>query len=287
MKKRIEIGLPVSVARVLTPRIEKLVPDYEVIPARLQQEEQPPLPQEVEHIPDLVSTHQLSIMRNRDAMIASGHYTCLRGLLPEMRPDVQRLGFDDPTGCFHIVCVVPIVLVYGRSVQNPPSAWADLLDERWRGRVGGSSLDVFRKLISFYANSLFGGDAERFMANLVLDGIPIDTNLHVDRGELDVGVMPLPFTQGARDKNIVVRWPQDGALCIPQVLIHKKGSFEETRQISEYLLSDQVQRYISETGHMIPVNPNVPLPPLVQENDLNLYWKGWDWFLEGLDPLYD
>lgn len=234
-----------------------------------------------------IVTHQLAIIRNRDAMIASGHYQCLSGLLPDMRPDVRRLGFADPTGYFQIVCIVPIVLVHGRSVENPPTAWSDLLDERWKGRIGGSSLDVFRTLIRFYAHSLFGGEAERFLANLVLDGIPIDTNLHVDKGEVDVGVMPLPFAQGGRNKNIVVHWPSDGALSIPQVVIHKRGSFEGTRHISEYLLSDEVQRYMSETGNVIPVNPNVPLPPLVQANDLNLYWKGWAWFLEGLKPLYD
>jgi hypothetical protein len=285
--KRLELGLPVSVARVLVPRIEKLAPDSQVISARLQQEELPPLPQDVEQIPDLVSTHQLSIMRHRDAMIASGNYECLRGRLPEMRPDLQQLGFDDPTGYLRVVCVVPIVLVHGRSVQDPPTTWADLPDERWKGKIGGSSLDIMLKLVRLYANSLFGGDAEQFIANLALDGIPIDTNLQVDRGEREVGIVPLPFTQGARNKNIVVRWPKDGALCVPQVLIHKKGSFEETRQVSEYLLSDEVQRYLSETGNMIPVNPNAPLPPLVRANSLNLYWKGWDWFLEGLAPLYE
>jgi ABC-type Fe3+ transport system substrate-binding protein len=257
----------------------------ETIVGRLQQEEQSPLPMNIDAVPDLVITHQISIMKNRDSMIKSGNYECLQELFPEMRSDLKQLGFDDPTGYFKVICVVPLVFIYRRSLENPPKSWADLTSERWQGRIAASSPDILVKLLRFYAKSILGEEAHRLIANVVFDGIPIDTNLKVDRGEIDIGIVPLPFTRASREKNISMCWPEEGAINLPQVIIHKSGSFIKTYKISEFLLSEEVQRYISETGMIIPVHPDVPLPPEVEENGLNLYWKGWDWFLNGLNDI--
>jgi hypothetical protein len=282
---KIAVELPVSVLRTLIPRIQELANGMEVEVMRLQTEEHPPLPPDIESVPEFVTAHQLTLSGNRDAMIASGNYENLNGLLPEMRPDLKELGFDDPTGYLKTICVVPIIIGYHRSVENPPASWADLADERWRGRISVAAPNILTRLMRFYAYSLFGDKAMQLMANVVPEGLPIDVNLKVDSGAADIGILPLPFTRGSRENNLVTCWPEEGALSISQVLVHKKGSFEATRKISEFLLSDEVQRYMSETGMLVPVNPNAPLPPEVVENGLNFYWKGWDWFLKGINSL--
>ena len=278
----IDVGLPISVARVLTPRIEELAKGMKTQAWRVQQQEQAPLSSDFAKVPEWITTHQLSIIERRDEIIASGNYECLKDRLPAMRSDLDLLGFDEPTGYMKPICIVPIVMIHSREVKDPPTSWADLLDERWKGRITTSAPDILVKLLTFYANALFGENAERLVANIVFDGIPIDTNLHVDNGEADVGIIPLPFARASRKGNVFMRWPEEGALSIPHVVIHKKGSFEDTRALSEFLLSEDVQRYMSETGMLMPVHPGVPLPPEVEQNNLNLYWKGWDWFLEGL-----
>ncbi len=280
---KIDIGLPLSVARVLTPKIQEIAEGMEIDVRRIQEEEQNPLPVKQEDIPDLIITHQLSVMKNRDSMISSGHYKAPGKLLPEMRPDLKEIGFDEPTGYFTPICLVPVVIIYNRLIDNPPLSWQDLTDQRWKGRIGASSPEILRKLLRFFVKALLGKEAESLISNVVFDGMPVDQNLKVDEEALCTAIVPLPFTRASRNKNVTMRWPKEGAVCLPQVLIHKKGSLKQTLKISEYLLSDDVQRFISETGMMIPVNPDVSLPNEVKENNLNIFWKGWDWFIEGIN----
>jgi ABC-type Fe3+ transport system substrate-binding protein len=222
-------------------------------------------------------------MKNRDSMISSGYYQAPGKMLPEMKPDLKKIGFDAPTGYFTTICLVPVVIIYNRLIDNPPLSWQDLTDQKWKGRIGASSPEILRKLLKFYVEALLGKDAEKFVPNVVFDGMPVDQNLKVDKGALDTAIVPLPFTRASRNKNVNMCWPKEGAICLPQVLIHKKGSLEQTLKISKYFLSDDVQRFISETGMMIPVNPDVSSPPEVEKNNLNIFWKGWDWFIEGIN----
>ncbi|MCL0060782.1 ABC transporter substrate-binding protein [Dehalococcoidia bacterium] len=283
--RKIDIELPLPVARVLLPKIKELAEGMEVIVRKLQQEEHDPLPTDAGDIPELTLTHQLSILKNRDAVMTSGDYESPGERLPKMRADLQELGFDDPSGYFKTMCLVPIVLIYNRDISDPPESWADLTDARWKGLIGAASPDVFRKVVRFYFEELLGDDAEHLLANITYTGVHIDVNLAVDNGELDIGIIPLPFARASRKKNVCMQWPREGALCLPQVIIHKKGIQDDTLKISEYLLSGEVQRHISEVGMLIPVDPNAPLPPELVGNKLNLFWKGWDWFIAGMNRV--
>jgi hypothetical protein len=282
--RNIDLEIPLPVARVLLPKIQGLAMGMKVTVRKLQQEEHDPLPTEVGDIPELALTHQISILKNRDAMIASGEYEAPGERLPRMRHDLERLGFDEPRGYFKVMCLVPILLVYNRWISNPPESWADLIDARWRGRIGAASPHLFRKVVRFYMEKLVGNDAQHLLENINYNGVHIDTNLAVDNGQLDIGIVPLPFARASRKKNACMRWLQEGSLCIPVVIIHKKGIRDDTLNISQYLLSDEVQRHISEVG-MIPVNPSAPLPRELVENELNLFWKGWDWFIAGINRV--
>jgi hypothetical protein len=282
--RNIDLEMPLPVARVLLPKMQGLAMGMKVTVRKLQQEEHDPLPTEAGDIPELTLTHQISILKNRDAMIASGEYEAPGERFPRMRDDLERLRFDEPRGYFKVMCLVPILLVYNRWISNPPKSWADLIDPRWRGRIGAASPHVFRKVVRFYMEKLMGNDAQHLLGNINYNGVHIDTNLAVDNGELDIGIIPLPFARASRKKNVCMHWPREGALCLPQVMIHKKDIQDDILEISECLLSDEVQQYISEVG-LIPVNPNAPLPRELVENQLNLFWKGWDWFIDGINRI--
>ncbi|MEN4006083.1 MAG: ABC transporter substrate-binding protein [Methanobacteriaceae archaeon] len=282
--RNIDLEIPLLIARVLLPKIKKLAMGMKVTVRKHQQEEHDPLPTEACDIPELTLTHQLSILKNRDTMIASGEYEALGERLPRMRDDLEQLGFDEPSDYFKVMCIVPILLVYNRQISNPPESWADLIDARWRGRIGAPSPHMFRKMVRFYMEKLVGNDAQHLLGNINYNGLPINTIRAVDNGELDIGIVPLPFASASRKKNVYMRWPQEGSLCVPVVIIHKKGIQDDTLNISQYLLSDEVQQHISEVG-MIPVNPSAPLPCELVENELNLFWKGWDWFIAGINRV--
>lgn len=282
---KIDMGLPVSVSRMLIMKIQEIVPEDIISVRRIQEEEVEPLSTNISEIPDLTTTHQISIIKNRDAMAASGHYMPLKGLVPDMRGDVAAKGFVDPTGFFTPICVVPVVIIYNRHISNPPSSWHDLLDPQWKGRINAPSPVILQKLIKFYAGSLLGEKAETLFNSIVLDGLPIDVNKKVNKGTFDIGIISLPFSRASRDQNVTLCWPKEGAFALPQILIQKNGACKEALTVSNYLLSDDAQKFISDVGVMIPVNPGISLPREVEENNMSLYWKGWDWFISGINGV--
>lgn len=283
--RKIDLELPLPIARMLLPKIKELSKDMEVVIRKLQQEEHEPLPKNACDIPELALTHQLSILKNRDDIVASGEYELLGDRLPSMRTDLQQLGFEDPSGYFKVMCLVPIVIIYNRELTNPPKSWADFMDMRWKGRIGAASPKIFRKVVQFYMGELIEGDVNDLLEDIVYKGVHIDINHAVDNGELDIGIVPLPFAKSSRKNNVCMQWPQEGALCLPQILVHKKGIKDDALKISEYLLSDEVQKYVSKVGMLIPVNPNASLPTDLVENKLNIFWKGWDWFIDGINRI--
>ncbi|NLV26176.1 MAG: ABC transporter substrate-binding protein [Methanomicrobiales archaeon] len=139
--------------------------------------------------------------------------------------------------------------------------------------------------MKFYIGSLLGDKAEKLFESIVLDGLPIDVNKKVNEGIFDIGIVSLPFSRASRDQNVTLCWPEEGAFALPQVLIQKNGASEEALRVSNYLLSEDAQKFISDVGVMIPVNPVVPLPREVEENNMSLYWKGWDWFISGINTV--
>ncbi len=281
----IDIGLPVSIARMLIQKIGPIVPDATIITRRVQEEEVEPHSGNPDEIPDLTTTHQISILRNRDRMAASGLYETNPGRVSGMREELVTRGFEDPSGLFTTVCVVPVVLIYHREVQNPPVSWEDLLDPRWEGKIHVPSPVILKKLLTMYGLSLFQDRAERLFRNVVFDGLPIDVNQKVNAGIYDIGVVSLPFARASRAGNVTICWPREGALALPQVMIQKKGVEEQVLPVCRYLLSEEAQQYLSDIGCMVPVNPSIPVPREAEENNLTFYWKGWDWFIGNLQNV--
>lgn len=229
----IDVGLPVSVSRMLVQKIQTMVPKEIVSVRRIQETEVDPLSTIKDEIPDLTTTHQISIMKNRDQMASSGHYTSQKELVPGMREDVAAKGFIDSSGLFTLVCVVPVVIIYNRQIDNPPSSWQDLLDPRWIGRINAPSPIILQKLMKFYAESLLGEKAETLFKSIVLDGLPIDVNKKVNEGIFDIGIVSLPFSRASRDQNVTLCWPKEGAFALPQVLIQKDGASKEALMVSK------------------------------------------------------
>lgn len=279
----IDIGLPVSIARLLIQRIEKIAPHSTIHTIMVREEEQEPHSHNPREIPDLATTHQISILRNRNQMAESGFYECHPEIRGMMREELVSRGFFDHTGLFTTVCIVPVVLIYHKQIERPPDSWEDLLEPRWKGRINVPSPVILKKLMTMYAHNLFGDKADQLFQNVVFEGLPIDVNKNVNAGRFDIGIVSLPFTRASRTGNVTICWPKEGALALPQVMIHKKGSDDEVLAVSRYLLSDEAQRYLSDIGCMVPVNPNVPIPREAVENGLSFYWKGWDWFIDELN----
>jgi len=281
---KIELSLPCPVARAFTEHIRSVVDERtKVVVHQIAQTEPDALPYITGNSPDLTATHWLSILQNREQLARSGHYALhfSRDEISPMRPELVERGFADPSGCFIPLCFIPIVIIYNRTLPDPPTSWADLCDERWHGRIGAPFLDMFRRLMLVYGNGLFAADAvAQLVANTVFEGMPLEINMWVDSGKLDIGIVGLPFSRASRGGNVAMCWPQEGAFCLPEVMLVKKDASRDALAVAKYLLSAEAQRYISDIGVLIPVHPDVRPPQ--EAEDFNIFWNGWDWFNHAL-----
>lgn len=285
--KHILLDLPLPLVRLVMPGIQGLVTETKIITIkkashRSRFHKDDPLPLQGENVPELAVIHQIPTIRSRDRIASSGSYAALKSILPEMREDLKGKGLDDPSGYFTPLCFGPLLLIYNNSIEYPPSSWEDLLDERWQGRIMAADSNVHFNLLKANLRRIMGKRTGPFLDSLVYHGNPVNVNYEVDAGDMVIGITALPFARSSRKGNISFCWPEEGAFCIPHVLIFKKGAHKDAIEVGKYLLSDEVQGLISGAG-LIPVSPNVPLPEPVIENKLNLYWMGWDQFVKALN----
>jgi ABC-type Fe3+ transport system substrate-binding protein len=120
---------------------------------------------------------------------------------------------------------------------------------------------------------------EDFLANTVFQGSPVDVKNAVDEGRYPLGIANVSFSRFARQKNIGVVWPAEGAFFAIQVIVWGKDADNRLLDLCQYLVSRPMQEFFAHQGY-IPVIPDVALPPEAEENNCRLIWEGWDRFFE-------
>lgn len=285
---KVYIGVPLVMERLVLPTIKTILGDVEAETIRWTVDLNrftglDPLPLAESDIFELIATHHVSHLQDRDRIAVSGNYACIRDAFPPMREELATQGFDDPTGYFVTFSLVPVTIIYNSSLQSPPRSWEELAEPRWQGRVVTFDGEVIYKLLKIGMGDIIGDRTEEFVESVLYSGNPVNVNHEIDSGRADVGIMPLPFATASRQGNVRLQWPEEGAFVVPNIMAFKKNPDQRAIDIGKYLLSDGVQRMMSSLG-VIPVNPSVQLPEQVVVNKpMNLRWNGWAGFIEALN----
>lgn len=286
---KVHLGVPLVMERLVLSTITDMLDGAELETIRWTTElnrftDFGPLALDENDIPELMVTHQISHLRDRDRIAESGSYANLRENFPAMRNDLEERGFEESSGYFVVFCLVPVVMIHHASVQEPPRSWKELAQPQWKGRVITFDMGVVHNLMKIGMREIIGDRADEFVESIGYQGNPVNVNHAVDSGQADVAIVPLPFAKTSRKGNIRLQWPEDGAFVIPNVMAFKKNPDQRAIDVAAYLLSDNVQRMMSSLG-LIPVNQNVDLPVQVAENNLNLLWHDWDEFIRTLNNV--
>lgn len=76
-------------------------------------------------------------------------------------------------------------------------------------------------------------------------------------------------------------WPEEGLLCMPQIIAWKKGLDASTLKLGDFMLSPKVQNLLIQQG-FIPAVPEAE-PPLHRKNNAVLKWIGWEAFRKAMN----
>lgn len=164
--------------------------------------------------------------------------------------------------------VATMVLVHRKGAAAPPTSFAELASERWKGRAAlgdpltsGTAFTWSVFVQSKYGDGFFEQLRER---GAVVAGGNAAVLQKVESGEADAGVLLLEnaLAAQARGSPIEFVWPEDGAVMIPgPVAIFKTTPNPvAAKALVDVLLSPEGQRIIVEKGDMHAVDPRLAGP---------------------------
>lgn len=232
---------------------------------------------------DIVVSAKIDIFYDQKLLL--GNETRFRPLAGEfpLRPELKKAGIAYPGGYFHPCLVLPVIILGNQKMlakTGPPRSWAELLDDKWAGRVliGGVDKPVGRAFLIGMWN-MFGEDGlKKCVKNCRMASVPAAVMNAVARDEYPLGVVPLIFSSRGGRENLHDIWPQEGAIAIPSYVSIREGSSEEALIfVKENLFSASTQNFYSQRAMGIPVHPEVKAPSFVEENGYHLSFPGWEW----------
>lgn len=184
-------------------------------------------------------------------------------------PNVLRVprSLVDLDARYEAARVSTMVLVH-RQGSAPPASFADLVNERWKGRaaVGDplTSGTAFTWAVSM--QSKYGEDFFTRLRNkgTVVAGGNAAVLQKVESGEVDAGVLLLENALVAKGRGspIEIVWPEDGAIAIPGpvAIFQSSRNPVAAKALVDLLLSPEGQRFIVEKGDLHSVDPRLAGP---------------------------
>ncbi|MBE9573392.1 MAG: ABC transporter substrate-binding protein [Proteobacteria bacterium] len=280
----IMLGLPPNILRKTISDIEKMFPEMKILPHKTHKEAGEYFTRlfgrhetTLQDLPDIIITAYPEVVGNKDWIKKSCYFQTMPEYLPPLRSDLAQMGFFEPTVYFKVITLAPLVIVYNKNVEKPPSSWQDLLDERFFGKIICPPEDTpVPNIYRFYLRHFFGERAEGTIKNTTYKSYPLDINKEVDEGVYQAGFVPPAFARSSRGGNVVLCWPNEGALAVPIVAMMRKGACAEAEKVLDYLLSFEYQDFISQTGGLVPVREGVAFFGEMKKANGKLLWAGWD-----------
>ena len=284
MQSKIFIFVPINIGRNLESLLKRKAPNTEFITPSSSSEElkyfadifENPIK---EKLPELIVTLQPDILKYFEKDAVKKHYIDFASDFPELRADLKAMDLDSSMSFVKPLLYTPIIMLVNKDVKNPPRSWKDLLDSRFHGKVLAPDAQTpvsiaFNFLIKDIAN---GRSTDEFFNTMKYSGLPFDVITGVNKGFYDVGLLPLPFARYNIGKNLETLIPEEGAIILPEMMFIRKDASPGTIEVAKYLFGKNIQRFFSQLGALIPVIEEIPLPVEIKE-EMNFYWKGWNWY---------
>lgn len=189
--------------------------------------------------------------------------------------------FQDPWG--PSVSMQCIGLAYNpRTVETPPTAWEELWDPKYEGRVGITSLaSTLGTAFLVEINRLAGGDEsnmEPAFAKLKtllpnLGAVSANFGAHAalfQQEVVDIGVQNFNFVETLKGKGVSIEWvkPDTGAPAWKTTMHVVQGASEPDlahAYINCHLKADVQEAMAAAPYNVIPTNAKVPLSGTVKE----------------------
>lgn len=208
------------------------------------------------------------------------HLLPLPSSLPPMRSELTALGMAEPSRFFRVVGFVPFIIASAKDVSPALTDWDDLCRSDICEHVAVPPLDTpLPELFDTMMTGKFGSKAAEVIMKKDTNFAPLDINKNIDAGVFKAGLSIPAFSRTFRNGNGYLVWPKSGAWPVPLMATIHKDAPSEALDFLNYLLSNDYQNYLSESGGIIPVTENISWFEEMAENNGTLDWPGWQTFV--------
>jgi len=197
--------------------------------------------------------------------------------LPAMRRELTSIGLAEPSRYFRVIGIVPFIIAAAKNVEPPILDWEDFCRPDVCESVAVPPDDTpLPALFDAMMSAMYGDKATEVMRHKNTAYTPLDINKRIDAGEFKAGVSIPAFSRNYRNENGHLVWPASGAWPVPLIASMRHDAHEDAQTFLHYLLSNDYQRYLAESGGIVPVVEGVPWFEEMNDNDARLNWPGWD-----------
>ncbi|GAB4364867.1 MAG: ABC transporter substrate-binding protein [Elainellaceae cyanobacterium] len=167
-------------------------------------------------------------------------------------------------------------------ITTPPSSWADLWDEQYKGRVALMAMKN-NHTIGFMQQiaKMNGGGAdnldpaftalEELLPNLtgIVDNAGALITLF-QQGEVDIAPHDLNSVKLLQDKGVDIDWvmPEEGGFALTPMMSIVKNPVSSVELAAAYIdtaIGKEVQTQMVETNYVLPTNQNVEIPAAIAQ----------------------
>ncbi len=228
-------------------------------------------------VPGLTLCAYPQYVRNLLKYQASGKLAVLPDTLPPMRRELTAQGMAEPSRHFRVIGFVPFVIAAAKNISPPIEDWEDLCRPELCNAIAIPPHDTpLPDLFDVMMTAGYGERAAAAIAGKDTSYTPLDINKRVDEGEFLAGVSIPAFSRTYRKGNGRMVWPRSGAWPVPLVATVRADAVPDSMRFLTYLLSNEYQSYLADSGSIIPVVEGIPWFAEMAENDGRLQWPGWD-----------
>lgn len=194
--------------------------------------------------------------------------------------DNEYINLKDPDTEYSILGVVPAIFLVNKEELGDiemPSAWADILQPEFEGRVSLpiGDFDLFNAiLLNIYKN--YGKEGVGKLGKSLFRGMHPSEMVKSHRQAVKplITIMPYFFTKMVQAEGPMVPiWPKDGAIISPIFMLSKKSKKEKLKPIVEFFASKAVGEVLAHQGRFPSTHPEVD-NKVASEN--KYMWLGWE-----------
>lgn len=225
-----------------------------------------------------------------DRLVKPGYFKSIG--YPRLNRNFISAGYEDPAGWYTMYSTQPTVMMVDRKRLGDlpvPARWSDLLDPVYKANIiiGGSPEEFYEDLL-LYIYKDHGEQGLIKLAGNVKAGLHGSQMVKLAGSSNPQGaavyVIPWLFARACpRTDDVMVIWPEDGALIMPMYLLAKAEPKRDLKPFLDFVLGERYGQKSADNGYPV-LNPAVDnkLP-----DNAGFKWLGWDYIRSySMEELY-